>query len=187
MDKKHYFVDESGIDTRSDIFIVVVCCIDSDRIQDVRFQLEKIENSTGKGRRKWMKTQDKQRIAYIEKLSTLLYHCKLYVEEHVKPVSSFDFATAGTIQKAIGAQNEKHIAYIYGDGFSKKTARFTARLLHNAGFSTRKVKGIRKEESDSCMRLSDAIAGLVRRQHDGKTEFQKLYDALLKKGICVKL
>lgn len=68
MTQKFYcYVDETGQDTRGELFIVTVVVADQERDQ-LRQACEEIERDSRKGRRKWVKTKYNRRLAYIQQV-----------------------------------------------------------------------------------------------------------------------
>ena len=63
MQKLYCYVDETGQDTQGNLFIVSVVIAEDERVRLLK-QLEQIEKSTRKGRRKWMKTREEQQFQY---------------------------------------------------------------------------------------------------------------------------
>jgi hypothetical protein len=61
------YVDESGQDTQGKLFIVSVVIAEQE-LDQLRAICTKIEQTSGKGERKWIKTSISRRRAYIEGL-----------------------------------------------------------------------------------------------------------------------
>ncbi len=62
--KLYAFVDESGQDTRGELFVVATV-LTVENHERVRQSLERLERASGKGMRKWMKATPRQRLAYM--------------------------------------------------------------------------------------------------------------------------
>jgi hypothetical protein len=72
MTKLYCYVDETGQDTQGALFVVSVVLADQER--DRALQLcEAIEQSSGKGRVKWIKTDYERRLSYIRQILQELY------------------------------------------------------------------------------------------------------------------
>jgi hypothetical protein len=67
MQKFFCYVDETGQDTRGELFIVAVVIADQERDQ-LRQACEDIERGSRKGQRKWIKTKYSRRRAYIRQV-----------------------------------------------------------------------------------------------------------------------
>ncbi len=67
MHKFFCYVDETGQDTRGELFIVAVVIADEERDQLCQV-CEDIERDSRKGRRKWIKTRYNRRLAYIRQV-----------------------------------------------------------------------------------------------------------------------
>ncbi|HIP97684.1 MAG TPA: hypothetical protein EYH32_10770, partial [Anaerolineae bacterium] len=67
IEKLYCYVDETGQDTRGELFIVSVVIVGAGRDQAIQL-CEAIERATGKGRVKWLKTRYDRRLAYIRRV-----------------------------------------------------------------------------------------------------------------------
>jgi hypothetical protein len=61
------------------------------------------------------------------------------------------------------------------------------RRLRHLGVRTRKVRGVRKDESDALIRLADALCGFVRAAIEGQEVMKKLFEWGKKKGYLKEL
>ena len=79
-EKLYCYVDETGQDTKGQLFIVSVAIVADDSQREIALQrCTAIEHKTGKGRRKWTKTRHPQRASYIENiLEEPLFQGQLY-------------------------------------------------------------------------------------------------------------
>lgn len=189
MIKKLYcYVDETGQDTKGDLFIVSVAVAEE---RDVLRQLcETIEGETGKGRVKWIKADRRRRTEYIRriidthafrgKLSFAAYHdTKDYVDSTVETI-------AKSIRRAaVGALKYKVTVLIDGLPRSKES---TIRMqLNRHGIRIKKVRGVKKDENDALIRLADAICGFVRNALTRQTELRDLFQRGLSNGVLIDL
>lgn len=182
MSRKFFcYVDESGQDTQGKLFIVslVVAAWERDHLIQV---CETIEQETGKGRVKWIKTSYSQRLAYIRQvLSRPIFQRKLNFAIYR---NTRDYATLTTqaIAQALNATGETdYKATILIDGLARTQERWVGNQLHQLGIHTKKVRGVKKDENDALIRLADAVCGLVRAATEGQVAMQ----ALLEQGIRI--
>ena len=182
MQKLYCYVDETGQDTEGEFFIVSVIITEEDR-DDLTKILETIEQASGKGKVKWIKAKKQARIAYIEAvLSEERFKGTLNYGVH-RDTKDYLSKTVLTTARAILAYVEgKHKATVLVDGLQKSQVRWFGKALRHLNVSTRKVSGVKKEETDALMRLADAIAGLTRAAILGREELQKLFEKARKEG-----
>ena len=67
--KLYCYVDESGQDTKGDIFVVSVIIAKEDRVEIIDI-LEKIEQDTKKRKTKWRSSKQEYKIAYLDEILT---------------------------------------------------------------------------------------------------------------------
>lgn len=181
------YVDESGQDTQGKLFIVsiVVAAWERDHLIQV---CETIEQKTGKGRVKWIKTSYRQRLAYIQQvLSQPIFQQKLNFAVYR---NTRDYATLTTqaIVQALSATGETdYKATILIDGLPRTQERLVGNQLHQLGVHTKKVRGVKKDENDALIRLADAICGLVRAATEGQVAMQALLEQGIRVGILRNL
>jgi hypothetical protein len=175
------YVDESGQDTQGKLFIVSIVVAAWERDQLIQV-CETIEQETGKGRVKWIKTSYSQRLAYIQQvLSQPIFQRKLNFAIYR---NSRDYATLTTqaIAQALSTTGETNYkATILIDGLPRTQERLVGNQLHQLGVHTKKVRGVKKDENDALIRLADAVCGLVRAATEGQAAMQ----ALLEQGIQI--
>jgi len=177
--KLYCYVDESGQDTKGDVFIVSVVVTGNERDELLRV-CEEIEKESGKQKDKWGRSKPKRRLDYIklifsnkifkEKLRYSIYHDQI----------NYDMTTIVGIAKAVHYKEPKEYATIvYVDGLRKTKRQEYGSELRKLGIPTRKVQGVTKDENNSLIRLADAVAGFVRDTIDNRVpeELKLLEDA----------
>ena len=189
--KLYCYVDESGQDTKGDIFIVSVVVTGQERDKLLKL-CEEIEQKSGKGKFKWGKAENKRRLDYIQRVFTSsqfkrklrysIYHNQL----------NYDMATIVGIAKAIHFQELlNYTTTIYIDGLAKTKRQKYGSELRKLGVPNRKVQGVTKDENNSLTRLADAIAGFVRDVLEGKSkdikQIKKIFEDGVKKGNLVEV
>lgn len=174
MQKLYCYVDESGQDTEGDLFIVAVVLATGDATPFAKV-LEQIERSSGKGRVKWHEAKDDARLTYIRRvLTTPLFKGMLHyaVYRHTRDyLTRIVLTTARTIT---AASSLPYRATIFIDGLPKSQLQWVGSELRHLHIKTRKVRGVRKEESSALIRLADALCGFVRAALAGRNELTRV-------------
>lgn len=92
--------------------------------------------------------------------------------------------TVSTIEKALAATGEGDFtAIVLVDALPPSQARCVGNLLHQSGIPVKKVRGVRREESDALIRLADGVCGWVRDTHAEDVELRALFAQAIRKGI----
>jgi hypothetical protein len=68
--KLYCYVDETGQDTKGELFLVAVLLKESSKLETLQKKLEKTERRTGKRQLKWKKTNRDTKKKYLEEFST---------------------------------------------------------------------------------------------------------------------
>ncbi len=184
MTKLYCYVDESGQDTQGEFFIVAVVVVGTDARDELIASLEVIERETTKGRLKWSDTNRTRRVEYIRSIVNLqrLAH-KINFAYYADTLDYLPF-TVSTIEKALTEAGEGDFtAIVLIDALPPSQARRVGNLLHQSGMPVKKVRGVRREESDALIRLADAVCGWVRDSHEQKNELRVLFTQAIRKGI----
>jgi len=180
------YVDETGQDTRGALFIVAVVIAEHE-VETVRQACERIERDTGK-RAKWIKTRYSRRLDYIRQvLAEPAFRGRLYVATYLNRREYFRLTLATIAQALTVAGGEKYEATIRIDGLPRAQERVATLELRRMGVGGGRVKGIRKDENDSLIRLADAVCGLSRAAREGQPEMQALWDRAIRAGILREL
>lgn len=180
--KLYCYVDETGQDTKGELFIVSIVVASKDR-EELRNLLDNIEEKTGKKKTKWIQTKKQYKVAYIDHvLNAKAFRNKIFYSL-LKDTKAYREVTLITIASAITIvkENDRYKASIFIDGLQKKEIPRVGAGLRKIGVHTEKVRGVR-DENDALIRLADAISGLVREWHKGIDYAQKL----LKTGTANK-
>jgi hypothetical protein len=177
------YVDESGQDTQGKLFIVSIVVAAQERDHLIRV-CETIEQESGKGRVKWIKTSYRQRLAYIQHvLSTPIFQGKLNFAVY-RNTRDYSILTTQAIAQALNATGETdYKATVLIDGLPRTQERLVGHQLHQFGVHTKKVRGVKKDENDALIRLADAVCGFVR----AATEGQAVMQAWLEQGIRMRV
>ena len=189
MHKLYCYVDESGQDPQSEIFIVAVVVTgeERDKLLDLCEQLEKV---SGKQKDKWGRAKHERRMRYLHHIfaddrfnETLRYSV-------FKQTRNFDTATINAITSAVHWKKPagKYTTLIYIDGLSKTKRQEYGVRLRRLGLPVRRIRGIPRDETNSLTRLADAIAGFVRDALEGKSEeITGLFNKVKREGALVEV
>jgi len=173
MQKLYCYVDETGQDPASEVFIVVAVISSNDQ-EHIRKQLTDIEDMAKTHKLKWHKTRHDRRIRYL----TLILDKKIaagnvYTATYQKPIPYF-FPLIDALGKAIKeAAKGLYRANVYVDGIDRKKAMELTNALRATGISLRMVKGCR-DESEPIIRLADMWAGCIRSALLGRKDAQDI-------------
>ncbi len=161
MQKLYCYVDETGQDTKSEIFVVVAVVNDQNQ-EMLRQQLIEVEGLAKTHQLKWHKLRNDRRLDYLNLiLGRKIASRDVYIGRYQKPIPFF-FPILDVIERAIKrAAKGEYIAKVYVDGINRKVARSLTNALRSRGISLRLVKS-RRDESEPLIRLADMWAGCIR-------------------------
>ncbi len=180
------FVDETGQDTKGEMFIVSVVVTDDeyDRINDA---LIEIERRSKKRFDKWRKARFKHRLAYIQSvIANPLLTGAIFFSHYTESQDYFEL-TVETTERAIQHKAEAtQPATIVVDGLSGQSIDRFKKSLRQRQVNARKVRGAR-DESEPLIRLADAVAGFVRDFIEGQAYAAEYYEQAVKNGALREL
>jgi hypothetical protein len=181
--KRYFYVDETGQDTRGELFIVSVAIVDQDDVAFLRSTCEEIERLSRKGSVKWRLAAPDRRLAYVRLvLQKSLVAGKLAFARYTDR-RDYDAMMVSTIALAVKHAGEDGQATILVDGLSKERWRDYGHRLRRQGVRVSKVRGVRREENDAVIRLADAVCGFVRAAQTGHLEAKQMLDRAMKRGL----
>ncbi|MDP2951153.1 MAG: DUF3800 domain-containing protein, partial [bacterium] len=159
--KLYCYVDETGQDDSSEVFIVVAVVSDKEQ-GAIRQSLLEIECLAKTGQRKWHKSKPERRINYLRLLlEKRICQKEVFFASYKKPLPYF-LPLLETIEGAINEKAKgKYKVIVYIDGMDKKKSREMANALRLRKISLDFVKG-KRDESEPLIRLADMWAGCLR-------------------------
>lgn len=95
------------------------------------------------------------------------------------------YATAKAVLQRV--QRDDYVVTVFVDGLRKGEMPQFARGLRDLHIKRRKIRGVRKDENNSLIRLADAVCGLVRDARDGNDWAHSVLQKLEKREIIVGL
>jgi hypothetical protein len=161
-EKLYCYVDETGQDVASRLF-VVVAVVSADEQGGLRQALTEIEEAAGTGRRKWHKSRPERRLCYLGLvLEKNVVPGGVFFGAYPKPLPYF-FPFVEVIEPAIKMMGRKHYtARILIDGIDRQKARELTNALCLRDVCLETVKG-RRDESEPLIRLADMWPGAFAR------------------------
>lgn len=160
--KLYCYVDETGQDTKGELFLVAVVLKEINNLTILEKRLEKIEQETGKKKLKWKKTNNEIKKRYLQELIQIkdlrnsVYYARYQASKEYSKLTSL------TIAKAVLAkQNDKYSVTIIIDGLNDKERDVVREELKKLKIKYRKIRGM-KDEQNVFLRLADAMAGFLR-------------------------
>jgi hypothetical protein len=188
--KLYCYVDETGQDTKGALFIVVVLILQEEKDALEKY-LESIEVQSGKGKRKWIKSRDKEKFAYLSLFQDNQQFQKSVFYSEYGSTTEYERMTVETIENAINAYLVQHTiveykATIVIDGLNQKMEQRVAVSLRKAGIQIRKVRG-EKDDNNALLRLSDAIAGDIREAKEADNTAKKYMLSLSRGKILIEV
>jgi hypothetical protein len=183
--KFYAYIDESGQDTKGKFFVVSVLILEKNR-ELILKKLKKIEKESRKKKIKWHKAYYKYNQKYIEKIlnsnllkENIFFEIFYNTKEYLKCTAQ---ATSGAVSYKI--KNKKNYQIInYLDGFDKKEIDKFKRELKPFNIKSKKSCGVRKDENNAFIRLSDAICGLVRQAKNKNKWAESVLQEMKKRKI----
>lgn len=179
--KLYCYVDETGQDTAGRFFAVSVLITEAER-ESLQAELEQIEMKSGKGNIKWHKSSHRHRQAYISAITQLAtLHQRLFVAKYTDS-KKYLIHTADAIAKALRRQRGDR-AIVYIDALRDADQAKLKRQLRPSIKIPTQVRGVKREENNTFVRLVDAICGLVRDADEENEWARKMVQRLKRKGI----
>jgi len=170
-------VDESGQDTRGKLFVVSVVVMAEER-DDLTRVLEQIERETGKGRLKWHKASYHSRLAYIDRVIKLgLLQGRLNFALYRDALNYLELTTRAVINSLDAVDKPyNYKATVLIDALPTSHIHLVGRYLRRSQVRFSKVRGIKRDENDVLIRLSDALCGFVRDAYENHVETRRLFE-----------
>ena len=182
------YVDESGQDTRGELFIVV--CVAVKNSDELRERCESLESTSGKGRAKWAEADRKRRLAYLRTAISDASSFRATVFYSVfRKTTDYDGATVEGIARAYHELSiPDSSVFVYVDALGNKKGHNYKTRLRKLRCSVKKVRGIRKDENEPLIRLADAVAGAAAEllKYDSE-DLGEIFSQAKQRGTLVEL
>lgn len=182
------YVDESGQDTRGQLFTVAVVAVKrSDKFRQI---CESFEETSGKRKKKWASAEKSRCLDYLRAVIQEAASLNVTLFYNVfRKRTDYDPATIDGIAKAIRrlSLSNSHV-YVYVDGLAKAKRSAYKTGLRQLGFPVKKVIRVAKDENEPLIRLADALAGaaaeLLKYQ---APDLERLFSEAKQRGTLVEL
>ena len=188
--KLYCYVDETGQDTEGRLYIVATVVVGDER-DSLNDFLGEAEAKSGKTRRKWTKSRDKERHQYIElALIPRQFKGKIFYKIY-KDSKAYEDLMVLVIGRAINIYTTTrditdYKATIVIDGLQDRVQKRVTKSLRQLGIKMRKVVGGR-DESSPLLRLADNLAGMIRESEENKGDYKKIVSKLSDQGVISEL
>jgi len=180
------FVDETGQDTKGEMFIVSVVVTDEE-YERINKALIEIEQRSNKRLDKWRKARFKYRLAYIQAIiANPLLTGAIFFSHYTESQDYFELTVETTARAIQFKAAPMQPATIVVDGLSGQSIDRFKKSLRQRQINTRKVRGVR-DESEPIIRLADAVAGFVRDFIEGQAYAAEHYEQAVKSGVLREL
>jgi hypothetical protein len=167
--KFYCYVDETGQDTKGNLFLVAVVIKEISGVTRLERKLEEIEQKTSKKQLKWKKTSNQVKKQYLEELIRIkdIRNSVYYSQYHSS--KEYPKLTSLTIAKAILMKDKKdYVVTVIIDGLNDKEREVVRTELKKLKIRYRKIRGM-KDEQSVFLRLADAMAGFLRDYTEGES------------------
>lgn len=187
MQKLYCYVDETGQDTKGKLFIVSVIVTEGER-EELARQLEEIEKTSRKGKVKWHGAEDKARIAYIRAvLKNPAFKGKLTYSCFRNTIDYFPRMVLTTARAITHKAIKTYQATVFVDGLQRSQVKRFGTELRHLHVRTKKIRGVRKEETEPFIRLADAVCGFVRAGIEKRQNLAALLQKVKAQGTIKEL
>ena len=184
--KLYCYVDETGQDTKGELFLVAIVLKEITDLFVLEKQLEEIEKKTGKKLSKWKKTRQVVKKKYLKAIIQLknLKNSIYYAVYNAS--KEYSKLTALTIAKAVLAKdNKNYTVTIIIDGLNNREREIVRSELKKLKIKYRKIRGL-KDEQSAFLRLADAMAGFLRDMREQEPYAKPFIKDFLKKEIVAE-
>lgn len=169
------FIDESGIHKQTDHSTTAVVYVETKNLEKLEKRILEIEDDLGIKVFHWSDERWLMRNKFLSRIVNLDFKVKVAIFKNpVYPNKMMEIVFNHLI-------TEKEISRIFIDGKKpKQYERMLKKILRDKGASVKKLRTVRKEDSQPGLQLADALAGLIRyhvdnpQKKDAKRWFKRL-------------
>lgn len=182
--KLYCYVDETGQDTKGELFLVAVVLKEISGLEALEKKLMGIETRTGKKQSKWKKISRDIKKKYLEELIQVKELKNAIFYATYKASKEYSKLTSFTIAKAVLAkESTNYTVTIIIDGLNDRERDVVREELKKLKIKYRKIRGM-KDEQSIFLRLSDAMAGFLREVYE-EEEYTKQFIKRFEKASIV--
>lgn len=187
MQKLYCYVDESGQDTQGDLFLVSVVITGTER-DELLEALANIEQMSGKGNVKWIESKDEARGAYIGAVLELAaFKGKLHYAIYHNTKDYFLLTVQAAARAILAHVEGEYKATVLVDALQDAHVQRFGAVLRQMHIRTKKIRGVKKDETDALIRLADALCGFTRNAASGNANLLKLLSKAEEEGFIRRL
>lgn len=186
--KKYYcYVDETGQDTKGELFLVSIVLQRGEKLEKLEQQLLQIEIASGKHFLKWKSTSKKIRLKYLQALLSLKeIRGSIFYSTYHK-TKEYSKLIALSIAKAVLAKSkEDDVVNVIIDGLNRKERDIIRFELKKLKIRYKRIRGM-KDEQNVFLRLADTMAGLLRASEEKQTYIQTIMGNFRKGAIITEV
>ncbi|MCE7874464.1 hypothetical protein DYH09_29415 [bacterium CPR1] len=167
-DRLWMFADETGQDTGGTLFLVALVGVSQEGRQDLTDRFLDLENASGRTGRKWTRSDNRSREAFLEELPGLAELGRFFWRSW-GPGKDYERRVAQTVADAAESYPEpRAVLTPIIDGLDPKSRPTIAALLRSRGIRYRSIRVGTRDESEPLLRLADSLAGFLRDLHTGQ-------------------
>lgn len=187
--KRFYFVDETGQDPLSPVFIVAVTVMPRE-YQELENACLSYEQASGKDRLKWHKSKEANRLKFMRLIveDERFVGTLVYASTPKSKALDFDQLTIAGIAQIIEQTRDEvnSISEIYVDGLSS-----TKMGQYGKGIRAKGIRNARfhkaTDHASTLVRLADSLAGLTRDATENReSEAAKILQKGTRNGVITK-
>lgn len=185
--KLYCYVDETGQDTKGELFLVAVVLKEISGLETLEKKLEVIEKRSSKRHLKWKKINRDIKKKYLEELIQIkeLKNCIFYAKYQVS--KEYSKLISFTVAKAVLAkESSNYTVIVIIDGLNDKERDVVRKELKKLKIKYRKIRGM-KDEQNIFLRLSDAMAGFLREVFEGEKYTGQFIKRFKKASIVIEI
>lgn len=179
--KLYCYIDETGQDTKGQIFIVVVIILEEERkeIEDIILKYEKRSQKKDK----WNKTNTERRIKFMEYIQSenALQNC-VFWSSYSGTTEYWDLTGLSIAKAVLRRAKDPYQTFIMMDGANKKESMILGAILRKLHVRTKKIRG-GDEKQSALLRLADACAGCFRDALEGDPWAKEVMEKMKKNKI----
>lgn len=173
MQKVYCYIDETGQDLATNIFIVgVLTVLNKAKAEIWADKIDALKRSP-----KWKNTKTKNKVEFLKALAKSNFEFYAYIVSKEKDTPVAELFQQGIV-KVLKLFRDKDL-FVYVDGkIHRRNLGKIASSLRKSGISPKKVRYM-NDEAVSLIRIIDGIVGAVRDYQDGNVVVSKLIKVLL--------
>lgn len=186
MQKLYCYVDETGQDTKGELFLVSVVITEKEQ-EKIRDKLKTIEKQSKKKNPKWIKTKEEVKEKYLLGIiESNLFKNKIFYAQYSQTKIYTDLTIYSVAKAILKKATKNYTSNVIIDGLPKNQRRKFGAGLRKLNIKVRKVRGA-KDQNEILIRLADAIVGFIRDHLEKEKYTDSLYSRATKNEVIQEL